>query len=278
MSLPILTTAGAVYRGAWRAEDAVFDGSNHVSSVPSLVGGSGATLLPRWWEPGTSTLHNNDPSENTVYNASAIDGGPAIVSLGVGGMYTEDATILSTIEGTTFWESYSRGKWNVGSAFAGMNGFEAWVQNQGAYLENGGDGSPSAYIQLDRGSSRSTRGTATGFTNATNSFNVQCNTAGDFEAYINNAGAADVTMSFFTNPAPGTFSAYMTGPLQRTASAAFPPGIWQYPGAVWTWSRLVLVSCPSGLLNSTDRENLYLWVNGENFETEGWNVLFWMCL
>lgn len=273
MSLPTLTTPGASYRGAWRAQDANVDGSNFVIDIPSLVGGSGATVTARWYN---GSVVADAPTTNCALNATAIDSGPGIVTAGNASVYTTDATILSTCEGSTLWESFIRGNWNTGAQFSAMCGFEAWVQNECAYLENGGDGSPSAYIQLDRGSSRSQRG-ATGFTTTTNNFNVQCDTDNDLNAYINGSGTSDVTLSFSAPLAPGVLSAYEIGPLQRTASAAFPPGIWQYPGSVWTWSRHVLVSTPTSFLNSTDRANLLSWIGGTDFLLQKNVFFFGMC-
>lgn len=270
MSLPALTTAGASYRGAWRAQDAVVDGSNFVITIPSLVGGAGATMTARSWN---GSVLSDGPTSAIALNATAIDSGPGIVNGGTASIYTTDATILSTAEGNTQYQHFTRGRWNTGAQFAAMCGFEAWVANECQYLENGGDGSPSAYIQLDRGSSRSQRGSA-GFTSSTNNFDVQGDTTGNINAYINGSGTTDCTLAFSAPVAPGTFDAYIIGCLQRTASAAFPPGIFQYPGAVFTWSRHVLLSTPSGFLNSTDRTNLLDWIGGTDFEVDAFPVFF----
>lgn len=259
--LPTLTTAGAAYRGAWRAQDAVVDGSNYVITIPSLVGGAGATMTARSWDGSTLT---DGPTAAVLLDATAIDGGPGVVNLGNASVYATDSTLLSTSEGTTRYESFIRGNWNAGYAFAAMCGFEAWVANECQYLENGGDGSPSAYLQLDRGSSRSQRGAAA-FTTTTNDVNVQGQTDGDINAYINGSGTTDCTLAFSATVPPGTWDAYIIGCLQRTASAAFPPGIFQYPGAQFRWSRHVLLSTPSGFLNSTDRTNLLSWIDGTDF-------------
>lgn len=271
MSLPPLTTAGAAYRGAWRAQDAVVDGSNFVVSIPSLVGGSGAEMVARSWDGSVLT---DGPTAAVALNATAIDGGPGIVNGGTASIYTTDATILSTAEDNTQYQHFTRGNWNAGFQFAAVCGWEAWVANECQYLENGGDGSPSAYLQLDRGSSRSQRGTAFAFTTATTNMEVQGDTTGDINIFVNGGGTTVCTLPFTAPVSSGTFDGYIIGCLQRTASAAFPPGIFQYPGAVLTWSRHVLVSTPSGFLNSTDRANLLLWIGGTDFEVATFPPLF----
>ena len=258
MSLPALTTAGASYRGAWRAQDAVLDGSDYVISIPSLVGGAGAAMVARYASGGAMF---DGPNSAVAYNATGIDAGPAIEAQGNGGTYTTDSTVLSTGEGSTQYQTFVRCRWNYGERFSGVHGFEHWTENQCQYLESGDDGAPDALTQLDRGSGRRQQGTET-FTTAVWTLELQADTDADVSCFTNGAGTPENVFSYFANQA--AWSAYMTGPVERTASVAAPPGIFQYSNVLY-WSRHVLVSTPSGFLNSTDRANLIQWVEGFDF-------------
>lgn len=272
MSLPTLTTSGAVYRGAWRAQDAQLVNVNQPAFVPSLVGGTEAMMLARYAEFDGEWQMFDGPSEFTTYSAAGIvDDGPTISSEGVAGFYTQASAILATCEGAgKKFSMMIRGRWSYGNRFSGACGFEHWVQNQCAYLENGDDGAPNAQTQLDRGQSRRQQGTAS-FSTAVKSFEVQVDTNADMSCYINDDVSAENVFSFQTPQ--DEWIAYMTGPVQRTAG-----GIWTYSNNVFSWSRHALVETPSGFLNSTDRSNLRQWLEGTDFppETVGPNPLFWM--
>src|SRR5690606_4589051 len=137
MSLPpLVDSPGASYRGAWRAQDAVYDGSDHVISIPSLEGGSGAALAARYASGGGMF---DGPNAAVMYLATGMEGGPAIRAEGNGGTYTTNATVLSTGQGSTQYQTFMRCGWNYGERFSGVHGFEAWVENQCAYLESGDD-------------------------------------------------------------------------------------------------------------------------------------------
>jgi hypothetical protein len=259
MSLPALVDSpGAVYRGAWRAQDAVIDGSDYVITIPSLVGGSGAAMTARFASGG---VMSDGPDAAVMYLATGLDGGPAIQSLGNGGTYTTDATVLSTGQGSTAYQTFVRCAWNYGERFSGVHGFEAWVENQCAYLESGDDGAPDALTQLDRGQSRRQQGTEP-YAGGAWTIELQADTDADVSAFTNGSGTPENVYSFFANQA--TWSAYMTGPVQRTASSTAPPGIFSYSNTLY-WSRHVLVSTPSGFLGPTDRANLIAWVEGTDF-------------
>jgi hypothetical protein len=268
MALPPLTTAGASYRGAWRAQDAVVDGSDHVITIPSLVGGSGATMVARYASGGVMF---DGPDAAVALNATGIDSGPCIESQGNGGTYTTDATLLSTAEGASkLYQTFIRCRWNYGERFSGVHGFEHWTENQCQYLESGDDGAPDALTQLDRGSGRRQQGTET-YSSATWNLELQVDTDNDISCFADGAGTAENVFSFTAPQA--TWSAYMTGPVQRTASVAAPPGIFSYSNTLF-WSRHVLVATPSGFLNPTDRANLLLWIAGTEFDAASFNTLF----
>lgn len=260
MSLPTLTTSGAVIVGAWRAEDAVLDEDDYVISIPSLVNSPGADMVSRYYN-GSGV--SDGPSSLVVINATGVDGGVAIESSGAGGTYTTDPTILSVAEGAgKKYQTFIRCRWNYGERFSGINGFEHWDENQCAYIESGDDGAPDALTQIDRGSGRRQQGTET---YASGEWNIesQVDTDGDFEVYANGSASPENVFSF---QAPqDEWSAYMTGPLQRTAAATNPPGIWTYTNTIY-WSRHVIVATPSGFLNETDRANLIDWVEGTDFD------------
>jgi len=273
MSLPALTTSGASYQAAWRAQDALFDGSNFITSIPSLVGGSGRTLTPEYWD-GSNLIAT--PSLNNIYQPTGIDSGPAVESSGIGRCYTTDSGLLDVCTGSKLWQSFINGRWGFGQRFCSACGWEAWVANEAVYLENGNDGAPASLLQLDRGSSRRIQGAAT-YNSNVNTIMQTCDTDNDWEAYINGSGTADVTLSFDATLGPGVLSAYEIGPLQHTASGAFPPGIWTYSPNFWRWRRHVIVQTPSGFLNSTDVANLISWVEGTDFEAITNSFFFGMC-
>lgn len=269
MSLPALVDSpGAIYRGAWRAQDAVYNGSNHLIEIPSLVGGSGATMIARY-RSGDNVL--DGPTAAVLYNATGVDGGPAIQSIGTGGTYTTNATVLSAGEGSTLYQTFIRCRWNYGERFSGVHGFEHWTQNQCAYLESGDDSAPDALTQLDRGSARRQQGTET-FTTALWTLELRADTDANVSCYANGSATPENVFSFFANQAE--WSAYMTGPLERTALDDAPPGVFTYTNTLF-WSRHVLIATPSGFLGATDRANLLLWVEGEDFpEQSAANAFF----
>ena len=213
------------------------------------------------------------PNAAVILNPTGIDGGIAIEAAGNGGTYTTDATVLSTGEGSTRYQTFMRTRTNYGERFSGMHGFEHWTENQCQYLEGGDDGAPDALTQLDRGSGRSQQGTET-YTSAVWTIELQADTDADVSAYTNGAVTPENVYSFFANQA--AWSAYMTGPVERTASVAAPPGIFQYSNTLY-WSRHVLVSTPSGFLNSQDRSNLVDWVEGADFAAVTNSFFFGMC-
>lgn len=272
MSLPALTSPGASYRGAWRAQDAVLENVDQPVGVPSLVG-SGADMLARYAVFDGSWSMLTGASAFTTYSATGvIDSGPTISSTGVAGFFTDSAAVRATAEGAgRKFTMFIRGSWSYGNRFSGATGFEHWVENQCCYLENGDDGAPAAQTQLDRGQSRRQQGTAT-FSTATKTFEVQCDSDANMSCYIDDNVSPENVFSF---AAPqDEWSAYMIGPVQRTAG-----GIWTYDTNVFRWSRACLVSCDAGFLNSQDRENVRLWLAGTDFPPaeQGMNVLFWMC-
>lgn len=273
MSLPVLTSPGASYRGAWRAQDAQLVNVNQPAFVPSLVGGAEAMMLARYAEFDSAWQMFDGPSEFTTYSAAGIvDDGPTISSEGVSGFYTQAPAILAACQGAGKKLSMMiRGRWSYGNRFSGACGFEHWIENQCAYLENGDDGAPNAQTQLDRGQSRRQQGTAS-FSTTVKSFEVQVDTSADMSCFIDDNVTAENVFSF---QAPqDEWTAYITGPVQWSAG-----GIWTYANNVFSWSRHVLVETPTGFLNSTDRANLRDWLSGTDFppQEEATNVLFWMC-
>lgn len=270
MSLPTLTTAGATYRAAFRAEDASYNGANEVIEVPGLIGAM--SLAPRYWD---GSAWDNDPTAHVVYGASSLGGGPGVGSDGSGGLFTTDATLISVPAGDKYFTTFIRGQWSAMDHFAGCCGFEAWVLNQCVYLENGATIFQDDMIQNDRGSSRRVRGPSD-FTLDPVTLEQRCQTLGEVNSFVNGGDVANGTMDFEGPLSGGVISAWSIGPVQRTASSDFPPGVWTYT-ATWTWGRVVVVETSGGFLNSTDRENLIAWVEGQDFGQPAYNPLFWMC-
>jgi len=272
MSLPALTTAGASYAGAWRAQDANFDGSNFVIDIPSLIGGSGRTLVPEYWD-GSNLIAT--PSAENLYQATGIDSAPSIQSSGIGRCYTTDATLLGVATRNKLWQRFISGRWGFGQRFCGACGWEAWVDNEAVYLENGNDGAPAALLQIDRGSGRRIQGSET-YDNNVHTIMETADTTGNWLAYVDSDPTPDATLSFAAPLGPGVLSAYMIGCMEHTASGAQPPGIFSYPGNFWRWRRNVVLATPSGFLNATDVTNLTAWVEGFDFPpvTNTFSTLF----
>lgn len=268
MSLPALTTAGAIYRGAWRAQDAVVNVStfDQVIYVPPFEG-YGGNMQTRHWNGAT---WNETPSNNSVIDPTGLDGGPAVWTGGDTGQYTTDADVIGICDGTTGkqWVSVIRCRWDVGQLNSGLCGFEAWVANENAYIESGG----TPLIMVDRGTSRFALGTDP-FSTAAYSITHKGDTSTDVAGFIDAAGAADVTLAPYDTPFSA--NAFIVGPVQRTASSTHPPGVFTYSNQL-RWSRLVLVECTGATLNSTDLANLRSWVEGTDFPpvTNTFSTLF----
>lgn len=265
MSLPPLTTAGASYAGAWRAQDAVRNGSQQVSSVPAHIA-AGGDLITRYTNGSTWF---DAASANSTYSATGLDGLPAIVNEGVAGQYSTDAGLLSVAEGSgKKFMFFIRGSWAAAEGYNMGCGFEAWIENQCAYLENGG----FWRIQMDRGSGRRGFGDQE-WSGGVYSWMIAGDTSGNFDGRPGDAPSPEATMSF--DGAVSEWSAFAIGPVQRTAAGAAPPGIWTYT-VPWTWGRCVVVACGASFLNEADRDNLIAWVEGQNFAAESSPFFFGM--
>lgn len=269
MSLPNLPTATIV--GAWRAQDAVYNGSNEIIEVPSLAGGPTATLIPRWFDTGSSTLHQ-ETNEYCVFNPTGIEGNPAVVSQGNAGLYTQDAAILAAATGTNLSEFGIRGVWSAPDGYNLALGWEHWTENQCMYFENGG----YFWMQLDRGSGRRGGGTITTPTPVPpETFIFTVDPSNDTLGYFgSDTSTPEGSISFDTPQA--SWSAFALGPLQRTAGDALPPGIWHYTQS-FSWTRAIVIATPSGFLNPADTAKVVAWLNGTDFSDTRSPMLFWMC-
>lgn len=259
MSIPTLTTSGAVYRGAWRAQDAVVNVSTFDQTIyvpPESVAGVGGNLQTRSWN---GSVWSETPSNDSTVDPASLDGGPSVWTGGNAGQYTTDAGLIGICNGATGkkWVSVIRCRWNAGEPWSGLMGFEAWVANENAYIESGG----TSLLRVDRGSSRISTGSQAFDTSAHTIVHKGDSSVG-VEGFIDGSGTADVSLAYGT---PFTASAFMVGPVQRSASSTHPPGVFTYSNQL-RWSRCAVVECTGGTLNSTDLANLALWAEGEDFE------------
>lgn len=254
MSLPTLTTAGASYVGAWRAQDALRDGDDYIISVPSALESGGGDLLVRSTNGAT---WSGDPSEESTYVAAGTDGLPAIRNTGVAGQYCTEATLLAAAQGAKLYQTFIRGEWPAADAYNLGCGYEAWLANEVANFENAG----FFQVQLDRGQSRRTQGSVT-WAAGVYSWNNRVDTEGNMSLYRDDGATPEVTMSF--SATVSSWSAFAIGPVQRSAGSDFPPGIWT-TNEPWIWGRCVVVACGATFLNETDEENIRQWLEGHNF-------------
>lgn len=92
VGLPSLTSSGAYIMAAYRADFAVYNGSNVVSSVPDVSGNGAASLVPQLTATGTLSA---------TYGATTWNSKPGISLATCTGLVTTDASILGVINSGT---------------------------------------------------------------------------------------------------------------------------------------------------------------------------------
>lgn len=256
MTLPILTTPGASYVRAWRAEDALGppEGIVVIPGPPYL---GGQPLIPRLWNAGTETW-TEGAEAGVVLAPTGIDGGPAVhATSGSSGTYVAaDEALLALVEGPAAqFEVFIRCRSSYAQSFGNWCGWEAWGPNQSVNIECGID----VVTQADRGQSRSQEGTVP-WTAAAYNLRLRGNSATNLETLVGAASVPDATLEWDGAIPASTMSAFATGPLQRSAADQFPPGVWTYGTYQVWWSRIVIID---RWANDVDRDNLILWLEGD---------------